>query len=54
MRRVLRGTYRMKIFDSLYGEWRDNGNIRGRTLFDGIGVRLEPTGFWLIHLEQVA
>ena len=48
----LRGSYRMRSFNSLRGAWTDSGSLGADELQRGIALELERKGFWVVELEQ--
>jgi hypothetical protein len=48
------GAYRLHVFDSLLGHWKDRGVAQAALLRQGIVLQLERKGFWLIEAIQEA
>jgi len=48
----LSGSYRLRVFDSLFGQWVDRGLVPAATLTRGLSMTIERKGFWLLDLRQ--
>lgn len=48
----LRGSYRVRTFNSLRGAWVEGGPVSAADLQRGIAIELERKGFWAVELEQ--
>ncbi len=49
----LAGSYRLRAFDSLRGDWSDDGVIDVARLRAGVPLEIERSGFCLLELQQV-
>ncbi len=50
----LTGTYRLRVYDSLLGEWRDRGLVTAEQVRRGHVLQVEQQGFNLLELTQEA
>jgi hypothetical protein len=47
------GSYRVRLFDSLKGQWSEGGVVDVDRLHAGVPLEIERSGFCLLELEQV-
>jgi hypothetical protein len=51
VRNARSGSYEMRVYDSLKGDWLETRRVRGEELEGGVSIRLEPSGFHVIELH---
>jgi hypothetical protein len=48
----VRGTFRVRSFNSLRGAWVEGRRLSAEELRRGVPCQLERKGFWIVELEQ--